>query len=939
MDNLSRRLLEKVDIKNIPNFSSLKEITSYLDGVTDSNMLIPNTTSESLTITLGYQGSGGDLSGYQLEIQGLGDDIDEDSRSRKANILDRVIKGKQQVQEETGHTVNDDEYMNQIVKNIVNNTDSDRIFASTLPVIKTEYLRKRVPVIYSELEKLTMQKKTMNGNDRVTFGVYYSDILKKFIMVYNPDFLIEMAIKEYLYRFDSYPDFKGCFIYCFLFVISHEIMHILRHHTHNRMNVLQDVEPNIVNIFGDAFINMNLSRKLFDSKLVKKPTAPAIGISNENIFKGTLRDDVKGKDFSDIRNMMLNILGKYTGVKFSPISNASGKLEVSEPKFVMKIVYPEKSVISVFRDNSSNFIKCMNEIFNYLSDKIEQVNNKPAEMKIGSPVRVRATDDRGVIVDMTKDGKFKVAGSSGAENDDLNTLSDYEQGNDVTILGDFTKEELKPIVTQDVGGQELESGGDESDSGDLEDDDYDVENHGKSDVKDTGDSDDNKPQSTEKTLSVGSTVKVKGTGQVGVITKLNGDGSFDVGEVVIYQNESNQEFLNLMEYYKKTGSKLGTFNSSELVPYDIDSPSGNNNSDSESDDGENDSEGESKEDDNGDSAGNPEDSDMGSSSPPDGDGGQDSDSNASPDDEFEGGGGSENTNPTNDKSAIDSLLDDLETSKDTTNVSKEEEEKSHRGIENNLSKSKKKDLADRLKRDLESTLHSVKDNLSDDDRKLLGSIGANRIVKIPNVSITDWQRSLHKMLRNALGIKHTYNPRRANRRVEGAFGAKEIKPDIKSIIIMLDCSMSMGAPQFKESLRHIQTFADQLKSKPRFTIICWGTGNREEQAKNIYTTRKKSELVKLIMSKGKQRSWMTNINPAFEYAQERVWGKPDGIIILTDGQLNGPQPDNRILKYTSKYRKKIVWVLTSNGSLTYGIKDYDPTARLGDRVIKQKKNR
>lgn len=972
---MKKRLLERVDIQNIPSFSSLKELAMYIENIKESDMLVPSSSSEDLVMSLGYQNNGS-LMGYRVKVSGLGDEVSEEKRDERARIEDEIIKGDNEVGNATGYSIKDNEYVNQIVREIVRNTDTDRIFISTLPVIKSDFLNKRMPIISATLEKITLKK--MKSSD-TTFGVAYSDVLKKYLMVYNPDFLVTMAVKEFLYRYNMYKDFGSCFTYCFMFVLSHEIMHILRHHIQNKMNVLGDTDHEIVNLFGDAFINMNLSRKLYDNRLVNQPTAPAIGIMNENIFQAEFREDVIGKSFGDIKNVFLNILRKYTGVEFSARSNVNETLEVDNRKFILKLTYPEKSIIRIFKDNSSNFIKCMDEFFKYLSDEIKSVGNQKPEIQVGAPVRVKATGDRGVVVDENEDGTFKVAGSSGAEGDDLYILGQYQKNDteDVNIIGDFEESELRPVVTQDVGGQEINLDG-MGNGEEGSDDDYEVEQHGKANIEGEfpdNDNDKGKEGSTDKPLAVGSTVKIKGTGQVGVITNVNADGSFDVEEVSIF--ESKLVDLNLLEYYKKNGNKLGTFQDSELIPYDIDTPSGGNNQNTEGEDDQeresdaegggdseresgdenedpsdgDDQEGQEGADSSGneegqegaDSSGGEENQEEDSSGNEEGQVGQvgDSDSSKGGDESEEsgdkGGNSGEDNGSTPSKSKIEQLLDDIAKTKDSTTVAKEEEEEKTRQQEDNMQNDSQRQASKKLKDDLQSALKNVGENLTDEEKDLLKGIGADRIAKIPNLAVEQWQRTLNRMLKNALGIKGTYNPRRPSRRVPDAFGSKEIKPDIKNIIIALDCSGSMGIDEFKESMRHIQTFLNTLNAKPKFTVVLWGSRKFDEIDKNAFTVKKKSDVYKLILARGKEKPWMTDLDPAIQYMQKKVWGKPDGIIFLTDGGIQDyPSIDSE--KYIRKHKNKIVWVLTSNGKIN-GVRRFDKTAKIGTRVIKQRRNR
>lgn len=923
-------------IKDLENVKSLRGLSKAVNQFLDENpksIQEPKPNLLKVIMTYGQQ----DLKSYVIEVEGLTDsNMKSDGSFGRITIRDKFIYDEEEIKENSNPTIKQDEYIEMFTKAIVNVTDCDRIYNSALPVLKNDYLARKVPLIHKEINNFQAKKvkfmRTGRGVRRATFAVGYSDVLKKYILQYNPDFLVEMAVKEYLHRSSTYSSFKDCFMYMFMFALCHEAMHVLRHHMHNNTASLNDVDGDIVNRFGDAFINMDLANKLYDSNFMNKKSTPIIGISTENIYQGAFKDNKKGNPFKNVFNEIKSVLEKYTKVNFVDNSISRSEKEFvpdSNSKVVFKIIHPDEAVGKVFNDNSTYFIKCMNEIISAIVGDFSQIKKEKPGIDIGTSVRVKKTGDRGVVVEKVKDGVFKVAGSSAAEGDDEKAVEDYENNNDINILGDFQNDELIVVKKQydKPDSQEGQSGETVKD--------VEVEDHsGESDNNDSGTVNPPNDNSGDSDgFSVGDTVIVNGLSKKGVITSKNPDGTYEVEGIRII--ESKLLLKHLTENFEKDGNIIGTFSGDELSSYSI--PNSSSKSSEEGDKGDevvDDSEDQDDESDENqqDGSGN---------SGEDMDGLTDELKGENSDGDSEGDSEGDVKDSNLDKSAIDDLIEDISNNIDDTNADKEESDEVAQEEREDMDEKTAKDARDKLERDIKKSIKNAKREITDEEADLMKSIGMDKIAQIPQVAQGQWQSQLKRLLSNTLGVKYSYDPNRPSRRVPDAFGAPKREKDVRNIVIAMDYSRSMGGPKFKESVKHLQTFLTNLKSQPKFNLIFWG-GKVKEIKKNgdmdgmeVIETFNPDDITKILMSKGMGDYSMTTPLYAFHYMVECIWDDPDIIIFFTDGMFNGSGPDKNSDMYIRRNYERIVWVLTKNARLN-DVKGYDPTVKVDNRYVQQK---
>lgn len=254
-----------------------------------------------------------------------------------------------------------------------------------------------------------------------------------------------------------------------------------------------------------------------------------------------------------------------------------------------------------------------------------------------------------------------------------------------------------------------------------------------------------------------------------------------------------------------------------------------------------------------------------------------------------------------------------------------------------------KDALGKAIKDAEESKKKMKDENTELEDSILSAIGAGNITTLFNPrAASDWRRNLERVLDGALGFNIVTNPNLINKKIEDAPPGREDElPEIRNIIILLDCSGSMGAKKFLQVIEHLDTMMRvRNMSKTNFHIIDWGDTYVQSVSKTYIKV--KGVQFKREIIKHAEHGWGTNIIPAFLVASQKC-PKPDAIIIMTDGEIfdgdrMGSTAEGKIAEqYVKKFRKKIIWALTYDGSVK-GVGDFDPTAKAMGRIIKFKKS-
>lgn len=223
---------------------------------------------------------------------------------------------------------------------------------------------------------------------------------------------------------------------------------------------------------------------------------------------------------------------------------------------------------------------------------------------------------------------------------------------------------------------------------------------------------------------------------------------------------------------------------------------------------------------------------------------------------------------------------------------------------------------------------------------VLGALGAGAMTTLFNPAMkSDWRVQLDKVFDQATGMEIITNPNLINKKIENAPpGREDDVPAIDKILILLDCSGSMGYEAFKQVVSHVDTMLKVRKmNNTTFHIICWGDGN----VKAVCDThmKVKGRVFKKTMMGLHAKNWGTAIGPAFKAASQLV-KQPDAVLVFTDMGIGDPysKDDPIVSKYMKKNKKKIIYILTHDASMRL-LKDFDSYAYNKKQWIKFKNDR
>ena len=215
------------------------------------------------------------------------------------------------------------------------------------------------------------------------------------------------------------------------------------------------------------------------------------------------------------------------------------------------------------------------------------------------------------------------------------------------------------------------------------------------------------------------------------------------------------------------------------------------------------------------------------------------------------------------------------------------------------------------------------------------SMGLKNIIRVKdNTAVKMWEKTLHSILKRALGTSVSFNPNLINKRIPDAPpGRESSQKSMRQVYILLDCSASMGADKFKKAILSINDFIKQSRkdlSKVEFVVIPWGDSYLNVKD---YLTRLNINNFKRILSIDSM-GWSTFIVPALSYIKRRA-NRADLIMILTDAQIfDYTEASTGAYKsFFTNNKQRIVWIVTPDYSKQY-LLSMDKTALKDNRVIR-----
>lgn len=169
----------------------------------------------------------------------------------------------------------------------------------------------------------------------------------------------------------------------------------------------------------------------------------------------------------------------------------------------------------------------------------------------------------------------------------------------------------------------------------------------------------------------------------------------------------------------------------------------------------------------------------------------------------------------------------------------------------------------------------------------------------------NWLNVLHKAIMDTMSSVEKYDKEIPSSRLEGEFGRDVDSPYPKRITHLIDCSVSMGPSEFAQVLSEVENFLKVSKlTNVSHNVVYWGTRTK------LNKFRSSKNLLKNIKAKFSGMGG-TNPNVILEEQKEKDIVS-DLIIFYTDGAMAEPNEESK--KFFKKVRRKLIWVLTKDGT-------------------------
>lgn len=189
----------------------------------------------------------------------------------------------------------------------------------------------------------------------------------------------------------------------------------------------------------------------------------------------------------------------------------------------------------------------------------------------------------------------------------------------------------------------------------------------------------------------------------------------------------------------------------------------------------------------------------------------------------------------------------------------------------------------------------------DELNSLLGQDALELVGKQP--SVATWRKALRKTISKVSGITEKWDANAINARVEGELGREVEVPAMKSILITIDCSGSMGSVAFKKALEEIANLRKVIKGKLVVHVIYWGSTAIHKKYKLD------EKLLSNLIRDGKDLGGTYFITCIDEMIAKVK--KPDLVIHCTDGEFfDDPEELREAGRKIMRMNKSSVWVLT-----------------------------
>lgn len=387
-----------------------------------------------------------------------------------------------------------------------------------------------------------------------TLGVRWDNLRRKYQYIYNPDFILTLAIEEWCLRRDRYRSLVDCYIYQLAFLITHEMLHII-HHNATSSNIssvgkLVDVGNfDVNNRVQDSFINCKIGRRFLGVEGIYEKDGlapfPHNCVGSRLLLRSKHNEGFKKfKDVKEVVNKVAEVTASVLRVQFNPsttIIYENKDLSGYEGADVVINIHINPALSLVRSNGSGSFQVLVNEMLKcVVSGKVYPGNEKYTDeeksadlniLPVGTLIKVKNTssichvqsyDEASGLYTLTKAKelgikKVDVQGTTlsvmeyGVSNDvygtklryqirPYNPMDDAYVEEDTDKKNEISPEDMAQAALQSIQGQMPDMGG----------------SQGK--------------QVQPKNLKVGQIVYIKSLGKFGKIT-LSNNGEFRLEEM------------------------------------------------------------------------------------------------------------------------------------------------------------------------------------------------------------------------------------------------------------------------------------------------------------------------------------------------------------------------------------------------------------------------
>lgn len=262
------------------------------------------------------------------------------------------------------------------ISSLANNAESDMIMTSLFPEV-IDFLTARLPA-YAEIFSKVKLIRDPTGSRCRTFGVRFDDKIQQYIMIYYPPFLVQGALAEYVFNKHAFVSLKDAFVFFFVYILSHEMSHILRGESANApsgMTPEQEKDFNLTNQAHDIFVNL-LTTKIMGKSLSKVPVLPAVILTTQMRRTGTIAPAAIGQTLSDFGMKIYEMFIQTAGFPSSlvpPPHPLSSSAHIMSGDSTIVLNFPPSGTRELFKDRSNDFAR-------FISELVFAVTNDPQEM-------------------------------------------------------------------------------------------------------------------------------------------------------------------------------------------------------------------------------------------------------------------------------------------------------------------------------------------------------------------------------------------------------------------------------------------------------------------------------------------------------------------------------------------------------------------------------